>query len=310
MKPIKEKSASTIAQFLYEVMCQHGCFGIQIKEDQGWEFVNEVCKQLHELTGVEQRVTSAYHPQVNGLVEHQNRTAENSLVKALEDIPEMWPQIIEGILFAHRVSRHSSTRYSPFMLMFNREPVLPIDVKHNLDKNESKERENRQGDGDEEQPFDLDSFDAIFSSATKARTKIADNVADNFKAAQKKQKRDYDHRHMPKTEIKVDDIVLLKNNKLFDRKGGNFSQKWLGPYAVMNISDKGVATLKNASGMTLKNKYNIAQLKHYIQGAEDKSKSTSNEESANSWNHAPDEIAEMILLYAVQQLENSFPGHK
>ena len=27
------------------------------------------------------------------------------------------------------------------------------------------------------------------------------------------------------------------------------------------------------------------------------------------WNHAPDEIVEMILLYAVQQSENSFPGH-
>ena len=66
-KPIKGKSAPTIAQFLYEVMCQHGCFEIQIN-DQGREFVNEVCKQLHELTEVEQRVTSSYHPQVNGLV--------------------------------------------------------------------------------------------------------------------------------------------------------------------------------------------------------------------------------------------------
>ena len=49
----------------------------------------------------------------------------------------------------------------------------------------------------------------------------------------------------------------------------------------MNISDRGVATLKNASVVTLKNKYNIVQLKHYIQGADDKSKSTSNEEPAN-----------------------------
>ena len=52
------------------------------------------------------------------------------------------------------------------------------------------------------------------------------------------------------------------------------------------------------------------KLKHYIQGADDKSKSTSNEESANFWNHAPDETVEMILLYAVQQSENSFPGPK
>ena len=59
--------------------------------------------------------------------------------------------------------------------------------------------------------------------------------------------------------------------------------------------------------MTLKNKYNIVQLKHYIQGADDKSKSTSNKESANLWNHAPEKIVEMILLYIVQQSENSVP---
>ena len=165
-KPAKDKSAPTIGQFLYEMMCRHGCFEIQIN-DQSREFVNEVCKQLHELTGAEQRDISAYHPQVNGLVERQNRTIKNCLVKVLKDNPEMWLQIIEGILFAHRISQHSSTKHSPFMLMYNRDPVLPIDVKHNLDKDESKERENREGDGDEEQPFDLAFFDAIFSSAMK-----------------------------------------------------------------------------------------------------------------------------------------------
>ena len=116
VKPTKDKSAPTIAQFLWEVMCWHGCFEIKIN-NQGWEFVNEVCKQLHELTRVDQRVTSAYHPQAKGLLEHQNRTIKNSLVKVLEDNPEMWPQIIEGILFAYRVCRHSSTKYSPFILM-------------------------------------------------------------------------------------------------------------------------------------------------------------------------------------------------
>ena len=52
--------------------------------------------------------------------------------------------------------------------------------------------------------------------------------------------------------------------------------------------------------MTLKNKYNIVQLKHYTQGA-DESKSTSNKDAGNFWNHVPDKIVEIILLYAVQQ---------
>ena len=39
---------------------------IQIN-DQGKEFVNEVPENLHEITGTQQRITSAYHP--NGLCE-------------------------------------------------------------------------------------------------------------------------------------------------------------------------------------------------------------------------------------------------
>ena len=80
-----------------------------------------------------------------------------------------------------------------------------------------------------------------------------------LKLLRKKQKRDYHRRRISKIEITVNCIVLLKN-KRFDRKGGKFFKKWLGPYTVMNISDKGVATLKNASGVTF-NKYNIVQLK-------------------------------------------------
>ena len=80
VKAIKDKTGRTVAQFLYELMCRHGCFAIQIN-DQGREFVNTVNAELHRLTGVEQRVTSAYHPQANGLVERQNRTIKNTLVK-------------------------------------------------------------------------------------------------------------------------------------------------------------------------------------------------------------------------------------
>ena len=86
-----------------------------------------------------------------------------------------------------------------------------------------------------QEPFDLEYFDAVFKSATKVRTSIKDDAAENIKAAQKKQKRDYDRRHMSNPEIRVDDMVLMKNNKRIDRKVGKLSQKWLGPYTVTKI---------------------------------------------------------------------------
>ena len=95
---------------------------------------------------------------------------------------------MQGILFAHPVSPHSSTKHSPFMLMCNRESVLPIHVNLNLGKDESRGRKNREGDGDEGQSFDLVFFDGIFSSVTKVQTTIAIDLANNIKDAQKKTK--------------------------------------------------------------------------------------------------------------------------
>ena len=77
------------------------------------------------------------------------------------------------------------------MMLYNREPVLPTDVKHDLDREKEGEIEDEN-----KEPFDLEYFDAVFQSATRVITSIKDDAAENIKAAQKKQKRDYDCRPM------------------------------------------------------------------------------------------------------------------
>ena len=52
--------------------------------DQGREFINSVSAELHRLTGIIQRVTSAYHPKANGLLERQNTTIKNPIIKVLD----------------------------------------------------------------------------------------------------------------------------------------------------------------------------------------------------------------------------------
>ena len=145
---------------------------IQIN-DQGKEFVNEVSENLHEMTGTEQRITSAYHPQSNGLCERQNRTIKDSLVKVLEEKPKEWPNMIDGILFANRVSIHYSTKYSPFFLMHNRHPILPIDMKFDLiGNNADKEPESN--------PYDITTFQAVLESAALIREATNEKASQNI----------------------------------------------------------------------------------------------------------------------------------
>ena len=177
-------------------------------------------------------------------------------------------------------------------MLYLREPVVSIVVKHNLDR----EKEGEIEDEDQE-PFDLEHLDVVFKST---RISIKDDATENIKAAQKKQKRDYDRRHMFNPEIRVDDMVLMKNNNRIYRKGGKFSQKRLGPYTVTKISEKGVVTLKNTSSLILNKKYNVANIIF-------KKNLTTPHQLRFAFNFliTPDEIVEMILLYALQQSRNS-----
>jgi transposase len=89
--------------------------------DQGREFCNEVAERLHSLCGVKQRVTSAYHPQANGLVERANRTIQGAFMRTLQEQIGDWPDALYPMLFAYRTSTHRSTGKTPFEVFLRQE---------------------------------------------------------------------------------------------------------------------------------------------------------------------------------------------
>ena len=85
--------------------------------DQDREFVNKVYSCLFSITKTDHRISSAYHPQTNGLVERFNQTLQQSLVKVVNMNQTDWDQKLDGVLFAYRTAQQKSTRYTPFELM-------------------------------------------------------------------------------------------------------------------------------------------------------------------------------------------------
>ena len=88
--------------------------------DQGREFVNSVNKKLFKRFKTEHRITTAYHPQANGLVERFNQTLQRSLVKLVNKEQNNWDEYIDSVLFAYRTAIQKSTKRSPFEVMFCR----------------------------------------------------------------------------------------------------------------------------------------------------------------------------------------------
>jgi len=100
-------------------MYRYGCTRVVIS-DQGREFVNEVNWCLFRMTNTEHRISSAYHPQTNGLVERCNQTLQHSLVKVVDEHQSDWDEKLDGILFAYRIAPQKSTKHTPFELMYCR----------------------------------------------------------------------------------------------------------------------------------------------------------------------------------------------
>ena len=88
--------------------------------DQGREFVNKVNRCQFKMTNTEHRISSAYHPQTNRLVERFNQTLQRSLVKLVNNNQDDWDELLDGVLFAYRTAKQKSTRVSPIELMYCR----------------------------------------------------------------------------------------------------------------------------------------------------------------------------------------------
>ena len=90
--------------------------------------LTRVNEELFQLCGTDHRISSAYHPQSNGLNERMNQTLTRAIVKFVNENHDDWDVHLKSILFAYRTSKNDSTKFNPFELMFGRAPVLPIEM--------------------------------------------------------------------------------------------------------------------------------------------------------------------------------------
>jgi hypothetical protein len=52
----------------------------------------------------------------------------NLIKKKISDNSKHWHKILSEALWAHRISKHSATKVSPFELVYGQEAVLPMEI--------------------------------------------------------------------------------------------------------------------------------------------------------------------------------------
>ena len=162
-----------------------------------------------------------------------------------------WSQYIDAAIFAINTSIHSTTKYTPFRMMYGREPLFPLEAEV-------------KAEGDDE-PHIHPSDDYV-EKVIKKQQQVFEVADERIKTSQIKQKEQYLKRKGLITyDFKVGDKVLRRNMKQKTRKGYKSEDRWLGPYIIIELT-KTTCCLKNyKSSKQLKTKVSINQLKPYHQ---------------------------------------------
>ncbi|CAC5384801.1 unnamed protein product [Mytilus coruscus] len=164
--PLYTKNASEIAENLYTLFCRHGV-PLEMISDNGGEFNSKLSGVIYDMYGYKHIKITPYNPQANGKCERYNQTLKNMLNKTVKEETNLWERFLPKCLFSYNTSKHSSTNFSPFYLMYWRNPILAneqsievdfgeshgkcrsstkkklhFDNRHNIHENEFKENDN------------------------------------------------------------------------------------------------------------------------------------------------------------------------
>ena len=206
--PTRNKSGKTAADKIYNDFLKFG-FPEKLHHDQGKEFENQLFTHLEKISGVRRYSrTTPYHPMGNGQVERFNRTLLSVLHTLPEKFKTSWKDHVSKLSYAYNCTRHETTGYSPYYLLFGRSPRLPIDLLFNVSR-------------EDKEPASLPEYVKKWKGALQEALNIASR---NSHAKAESGKLQYDKK-VHSTALEPGDRVLARN--LSERGGpGKIRSHW------------------------------------------------------------------------------------
>ena len=126
--PLRNKTAETVANALYEDVIARTSVPSAILTDLGKEFTAEILDRLYKQLGITRLRMSGYHPQCDSKCERVHCSVHDMLVKFIERDFRCWPAFLPGICLAYNSSVHTATGYAPHELFYSFPPTCPFDA--------------------------------------------------------------------------------------------------------------------------------------------------------------------------------------
>ena len=219
--PIPDKSAATVTKaYINNVYCWFGA-SHKILTDNGKEFKNALLNEVAKEIGVEHKIyLPPYHTQSNGKIEAFHYFLKACMSKHMRTVGD-WDDVVPLACAAYNFLPNEYSRESPFFLMFERDPILPI--------NQLLQPKVRYL-GNDENILSLEALKNIYELA-----------ATNLQNAQKR----YGSKVPVEKKIKDGDLVMIKNNA---RK--SFEPRYKGDYRVVQNRGQQVEVRPATGGET------------------------------------------------------------
>uniref|UniRef100_A0A9J7ZK80 ribonuclease H n=1 Tax=Cyprinus carpio carpio TaxID=630221 RepID=A0A9J7ZK80_CYPCA len=202
------------AQQFHELFLLSSRVGLpaEILTDQGTPFMSRIMADLCKLLKVRQIRTSVYHPQTDGLVERFNKTLKQMLRRVVAEDQRDWDQMIPYVLFGIREVPQASTGFTPFELLFGRQPRGLLDVAR---------------EAWEQQPAVCRTTLEHIKAMRERIDRVMPLVREHLSKAQQDQQRLFNRAAQPR-EFQPGDYVMV----LVPTSACKFLARWQGPYTV------------------------------------------------------------------------------
>lgn len=203
--PTRNQKAQTVAKCLWDNFLVHYGFPEKLHSDQGADFESRTIKELCKVAGISKTRTTPYHPRGNP-VERFNRTLLQMLGTLNNKEKSRWKDYVKPLVHAYNCTKSDVTGFTPYELMFGRQPRLPIDLAFGLPVDGQTESHSKY----------VQDLKSRLEESYKVATENANKVAG-------RNKKRYD-KHVVNSTIEVGDRVLVKNVRL---KGKHkLADKW------------------------------------------------------------------------------------
>jgi hypothetical protein len=247
--PLADKTPEETAAAAAQILCRFGA-PAEVVTDGGGEWGGKL-HELLESCFVDHRVTSPFHPQANGLAERVVQVVKRSLRKLCETKQTtQWDLQLPWVALGYRCSKQSSTGFTPYELLYARQPVFPSQLQEKL-----------------EEPIDFDDAKAAAESVLRRAKLLEERIpvaVGNLKAAQHRDTLRYQQLrskgYLPRVvQFKAGDFVYLKRPKV----GSTLVIKARPAILrVKEVRDSGVVILQDKAGREVKQQASQLALCH------------------------------------------------